>query len=224
MSNFKPAPPPKTALSEYKLVLSCPPAQGATKPGNLKFSVVKNNPRIDVYTNVPNDRNNGNIRAAMDTPTFYSLLELLQRVIDGPADQKYSIDNLNYTWFDNKRSETPKVVSTTHVGRDKEGRVFIAVTAKERPYLKFVFLPSNFHAVKNIDGSPMSEAELSTIYASSYVTMLRELTANVLDTNYVEPEPRDNKQGGGQKSNYNGGQNRSSSSNSESSWDDDFPM
>jgi hypothetical protein len=224
MSDFKPTPPPKNALSEYKLTLSCPPAQGATKPGTLKFSVVKNNPRIDVYTNVPNDRNNGNIRAAMDSPTFYALLNLLQKVIDGPADQKYSIDNLNYTWFDGKRSEQPKVVSTTHVGRDKEGRVFIAVTAKERPYLKFVFLPSNFHAVKNIDGSPMSESELSTIYAQGYVDMLTELVANVLDTNYVEPEQRNNKPGAGNRNSYGGGQSKNNSQSASSDWDDEFPM
>ena len=194
--NFKPAPRPKNALDEYKLRLSAPPAQGATKPASMAFSVVSNNPRIDVYTNVPNDKNNGNIRAAMDSPTFYSLLELLEKAINGPADNRYSIKNMNHTFFEGKRSEHPKLISTTTVGKDKEGRVFISLIAKDRPLIKFVFLPSMYHSLVKMDGSDFSEAEMSEVYARAYLNLLRNLVADVLTETYTEPKPRDENGGG----------------------------
>ena len=239
MSNFKPKPIPKNALSEYKLSLSCPPAQGATKPGTLRFSIVKNNPRIDVYTNVPNDKNYGNIRAAMDSQTCYALLELLKLAIDAPANTKWSIDNKNHTFYDGKPSEHAVLVSTTHVGRDKAGCVFIAITAKERPYLKFLFAPSEYHEVKGPDGAPMELSEVTTVYAKAYCQLMTNLMASVLDSKYVEPEPKKDsgyqgnqgKQGGGggyQNNNGGGGYKKNNYQNNNGGGDnvadDDFPM
>lgn len=233
--NFKPAPPPKTALSEYKLTLTAPPAQGATKPATLRCSVVKNQPRLDVYTNVPNDKQNGNIRAAMDAMTFYALIGLLREVADGPADKSWKIDNKNFTFFGGQRSDAPKIVSTTVVGKDKEGRVFISVIAKDRPYIKFIFSPGDWHMLRSSDGGELSEAEVSVYYAKAYANLMENLVANVLDTNYVEPEPRDNSQRGGNNNRGQGGgnnyqqrdnnyQQNNNSGSGDSEWGDEFPM
>lgn len=219
MSDFKRNLPPKNALSEYKLTLSCKPVEGSNRPGNLKFTIVKNNPRIDVYTNSPNDKDNGLIRAAMDAPACYALLQMLAEVIDGPADNKYKMNNYNYTFYDGKRSDEPKLISTTHVGKDKKGVVYIAVTAKDRPFLKFNFLPSIYHTLIKSDGTEMDQAEASVIYAKGMLTLLTNLIANVLDSTYVEPESNDN----GNKNNNS--KSSKSQSTSSSNWDeDDFPM
>lgn len=241
---FQAPPRPRNALDEFKLRLSCPPAQGAQKPGSFAISLVANNPRIDVYTNVPNDKNNGNIRAAMDMPVFYMLLEVMEDALALEDSQVLKIQNLNHTFFEGKRSEQPKLISTTCVGRDKEGCLFIAVVAKDRPYLKFNLLPSNYHAMIGVDGNPMDKRQASNFFARGYAGMLRQMMAATAATNYIEPVKKD--QGGGQQqqrqggNNYQGGGNQNNGGGQSGAWkrneggnsgggsfsggDDDFPM
>lgn len=203
-TNFKPAPRPRNVLDEFKLRMSCPPVQGGTRPGSLAVSLVKNQPHIDVYTNVPNDKNNGNIRAAMDMPTFYMLLELMENVVTLDPEQCYKVPNKNHTFFEGKRSDEPKLISTTIVGRDKDGVAFIAVVAKDRPYLKFNFLPTNYHAVIGLDGQQMSPRDTSTYMLKGWIEQYRNFMAACANTNYVEPPPRED--AGTPKQSYGGGQ------------------
>lgn len=241
---FTSPPRKKNALDEYKLRMSCPPVQGATRPGSLALSVVKNQVHIDVYTNVPNDKNNGNIRAAMDSTMFYALLELAKTVPQLEANQNHKIPNKNHTFFEGKRSEEPKLVSTTIVGRDKEGVCFIAIVAKDRPYLKFNFLPTNYHQLLGVDGNPMDPAKTSEFMLAGWINTMTQLVGAVLVAEYVEPPPKDagnggnnNSGGGGWKGNNNsgggGGGWKGNNSGGGDSWggggssdsgDDEFPM
>lgn len=233
--NYQPPPRKKNALDEYKLRLSAAPVQGGTRPPSLAFSVVGNQPRIDVYTNVPNDKQNGNIRAAMDMFTFWAMIEALKVVIEGAPGEKLTIPNKNHVWFDGKRSDEPKLISNTIVGKDKEGVVFISVIAKDRPYIKFSLLPTLYHSLVKSDGSEMSPAEISVFYAKGFVNHLPQLVASVADTNYEEPKPKEDKGGGNRGGGGGGGgnyQNRGGGGNSGGGGggrsndfeEDDFPM
>lgn len=212
-NNFRPAPRKKNALDEYKLRLSGPTLtdQGAKFPGALAVSVVKNQIHLDVYTNVPNDKNNGNIRAAMDHLTFGAFLELFDAVLKSGPDTAYKIVNKNHTFFEGKRSEEPRVVSTTILGRDKEGVMFIALVAKDRPYLKFDFLGTNYHAIMGPDGQPLSKAEASNFFARGWRRTINNLTGGVAVAEYVAPEPKN--KDGGSGGGYNGGGNRNGGGN-----------
>jgi len=210
-NNFRPAPRKKNALDEYKLRLAGPTLtdQGAKFPGALAVSVVKNQIHLDVYTNVPNDKNNGNIRAAMDHLSFGAFLELFDAVLKSGPDTAYKIQNKNHTFFEGKRSEEPRLVSTTILGRDKEGVMFIALVAKDRPYLKFDFLGTGYHTLIGPDGQPMSKADASGYFARGWRRTINNLTGGVAVAEYVAPEPK-NKDGGGNGGGggYNGGGNR----------------
>lgn len=246
--NFQAPPRPKNALDEFKLRLSCPPVQGAQKPGSWAISLVANNPRIDVYTNVPNDKMNGNIRGAMDMSTFYMFIEMMLDAIKLEDNQVLKLQNLNHTFFEGKRSDHPKLVSTTLAGRDKDGVLFLACVAKDRPYLKFSMLPSNYHVMIGVNGEPMDKREASNYMMRGYANMLKNMMAATAAVNYTEPKPKDG-QGGGQRqggnNNYSGGQQRQgggggNSGGGSSGWkrdqgggsgggdnsfsDDDFPM
>ena len=243
---FQAPPRQKNAMDEFKLRLSCPPAQGAQKPGSLAISLVANNPRIDVYTNVPNDKANGNIRAAMDMPVFYMLLEMMDDALKLEDSQVLKLQNLNHTFFEGKRSEQPKLISTTCIGRDKEGCLFIAVVAKDRPYLKFNLLPSNYHVMIGVDGNPLDKREASNWFLRGYRKMLSEMMAAVAAANYLEPVKKDQQGGGGGQRQgggggyQQGGQQRQSGGGQGGGWkqreegggsdrnfggdDDDFPM
>lgn len=202
--NFQAPPRPKNALDEFKLRLSCPPVQGAQKPGSWAISLVSNNPRIDVYTNVPNDKYNGNIRGAMDMPTFYTLIELMREAVKLEDNQVLKLQNLNHTFFEGKRSDHPKLVSTTLVGRDKDGVLFLACVAKDRPYLKFSMLPSNYHVMIGTNGEPMEKREASNFYLKGYANMLENMMGAVAVKEYQEPVKKDG-QGGGQRQGGGGG-------------------
>lgn len=237
---FQAPPRAKNALDEYKLRLSCPPVQGAQKPGSFAISLVANNPRFDVYTNVPNDKNNGNIRAAMDMPTFYMVLAAMEDALTLEDSQVLKIQNLNHTFFEGKRSEQPKLISTTCVGRDKEGCLFIAVVAKDRPYLKFNLLPTNYHVMLGVDGNPLDKRAASNYFLRGYREMLKNMMAAVAVKEYVEPVKKDQQggqqqRGGGgggyQQNNQGGGgggwKQREQNSGSDRNFggdDDDFPM
>lgn len=242
---FQAPPRPKNALDEFKLRLSCPPVQGANKPGSWAISLVANNPRIDVYTNVPNDKNNGNIRGAMDMPTFYLLIEMMRKAITLEDNQVLKLQNLNHVFFGGERSAEPKLVSTTLVGRDKDGVLFLACVAKDRPYLKFSMLPSNYHVMIDVNGEPMNKRDASNYFLAGYANMLENMMAATAAVNYTEPKPKDGNNnrgnGGGGGNNYNrgnqggggggqrpqndwGGGGSGTGGGADSFGDDDFPM
>lgn len=229
--NFK-TPFPRNSLNEYKLRLSAPQVEGATRRPTLAVNVIKNNPRIQVRTEVESDNNKGVVNAPMDGPTFYAFLEVLKLAIDAEPNTAWKIDNKNHTWTNGERSRDPVVISTTLIGKDGEGRVFIGLKAKNITPVKFIFAPSFYHNIAYKDGSAISEAEISVLYAKGYVKMLENLVANTLDTHYVPPEPRPaggygdgNRSGGNYNSNNKYGGSSAKKTPAEDSWvGDDMPM
>lgn len=213
-------------LSEAKLRLQAPPQQGGKKNATLSVKVYQNNPRLEVRTNVPNDRDFGRITAALDTLTFFALSALIRRVAAGPSDTKEFIENKS-TFVNGQKVQTPEVVSKIVVGKDKEGVVYLAVTAKDRPMFKFDILPSEWHYLKHGDGKPFEKDELSVIWAEGWCKTFEALVPFILHTEFkpAEFQPRP---GGGGKGNWNNNRNKpqqsSSSDDSGSSGEDDLPF
>ena len=176
----------KSIFDEIKLRLTGPMQENATRPPSLRVSVVKNNPRIDVFTNIANDTDYGKIPAPMEGITMYALLEALNKHIDGGPDQ--------HTMIENKvgMPGEQRTLTTTVLGKDIEGRVFISVIAEGRPKIKFVFLPSAWHSFSHKDGTAYGEAELSCLCAKGWVNMVSNLMANVMNTHYVPYDPQQN--------------------------------
>lgn len=231
-------PIPKNALNEWKLRLTGPMQEGARRPPTLSVGVIKNQVRLDVFTNVPNDRDGGKLSAPMDSITFFAFLTKLEDVINGEPANKVEIVNRT------GKPGSTRILSYTVIGKDNEGCVFISVTAQDRPRVKFTFLPTEYHSIVHKDGSPYSPAELSMVYARAWHRMMSTLVPAVLNTHYVEPEPRNDSGGGNRygkgggynkggynKGGYSGGNNNSSGESSSgggssgpTDFDDDFPM
>lgn len=170
----------RTCLNEWKLRLVGPIQKGAEKPPMMAFNVINNQPRIDVYTGVPNDADGGRISAPMDTLVWGVFLTLLEEIADGPNDTQKQI--VNRTGHPSEMVE----LSTTYIGKDNDGRVYLSIVALDRPRIKFVLRPSNYHSLGNKEGEPLSEAETSVKMAKSVVRIFEGLVNNVLDSNYVE--------------------------------------
>lgn len=220
---FTPPARKKNGLDNKKLNLSapCPTAPGKTSA--LIWGVYASNPRITVYTGDPEDSSErtgyGRIAASLDAPTFEVFLNMLKEAVDSTVEYKNKIENLNYTWFGGKRSENPVVVSSLWVGKDKDGLVWISVTAENRPLIKFIINNPEYHNLFHGDGVPFTKAEASTIYGKAYVKLLSGMMTHLLVSDYVEPEPKKpnagsggyQKQGGGGYNKPQGGGNNQAS-------------
>lgn len=210
----------KNALTEFKLRLTCPPLEGALvkwdRPQEPTFAVgvVDNQPRFTVYTNVDGDKDNGRIEGNMDSFTFYAVLAAIRKVAkDDSFKGAMEISNRGHYWSAGKRSDEPGIKSTTVVGRDGEGSVFISLTAgKNRPMAKFVFKPTEFHGWSR-GGEAMSRSEVTSLYALGQADLMGKLVANILVDEHItyeeikarkEANKRNNGGGGG----YNGGGNK----------------
>ena len=225
-NNFRRPPRKKNVLDETKFRLSADPVSGSKRRPSLAFSVVKNNPRIDVYTNVEGDKNNGNIRAAMDGPVFFALLALINKAIEAEPNTRYVIQNKNQKWFgQGKKSDAPVNLSDTLAGKDAEGRIFISVIDKEdnsRPKIKFIFSSGYWHDLYHGNGTPFTEAEDSVLAATAFVEMLKGLIPVVAANEYEPPAPRDQQGGQGNKGYNNQGGGNSYGGQSQSSSNIDF--
>ncbi len=205
-------PRKKIALDNRKLSLSAPCPSAPGKRSSLSWRLVSNNPRITVYTNDPADmtekNQNGLIAAALDAPVFFTLMQMLYKIVDGPNNVKEKIENKNYIFPAGKRSEKPLVVSEIIIGKDEEGVVFISVVAydKSRPRIKFELLPNEFHALYHQNGQQFTKEEASKLYAVGYLRCLEGLMTHLLVTEWVEPEKKEDN-GGKWNGNRNGGGN-----------------
>lgn len=191
------------------------PVAGATRRPNLRIRVVGNVPRISVRTNVPDDRNNGVIDFNTDLATFAVILRAIRDIADGKVESR----KFNYIddFVAGKKLDKPVVVSTVHIGKDREsGRVFMSVLGYNRPKIRFFFGPSKYHAMVNGDGSEISEAEVSAAYAHGFVDSYLPLVLQLLVTEF-NPEAKNvakppSAQGGGGQRGGGGYQNRGGSS------------
>lgn len=188
----KPAFPPKPkGPLDNKITLFSPVQGQPGKKSRLSWGVYQNNPRVIVYTNCENnvskENDYGKITAALDAPVFFGVLELLESLGDKPNDTKFKIENKNYTWFGRQRSETPVVVSELWVGKDKEGVLWISITATGRPKIVFYFEFSDYHYFLHGDGSPLTKQESSVLACKAYCKLLRGMYENLLVTGFIDP-------------------------------------
>lgn len=232
--NFQRPQRKKNALDNAKITMRAQNKAGKT--ASLIFGLINNNPRLTVYTNDPNDTADyGKIVAALDTPMFNALLEMLKEVIDTPGACKFGLRNKNYIYPKGQRSETPVVVSDVLVGRDETGVVWIAVTARNRPLINFQFINPEFHMFIDSDGNPMEKSRASNFTARAYLRLLSQMVNTLQVTDWIEPQPKPQRPGGnggsgggnyggnGGGGNYGGGGGPARPAGNDSVNNDDIP-
>lgn len=166
---------PFKELEKFQLFTETPGVPG--KRSRLGFSSYRGNPRITVFTNVPNDTGKGVINAPMNPETFLVFLDLLEKVALNPAESKHKID----CWTVMRAAEGQEanrektLLSELYFGRDAAGLIWISVTAPNRPRIKFDYRISDFHKIYKGDGTQLTEGESSTLQAMATIRALREV-------------------------------------------------
>lgn len=200
MSDEKPIP-----LDDKKFALYAKPTEGGKGPPKMSFSVYRGNPAIIVFPNDPNDSESKPIRAAMDMLSWGSFIELIHTAADGAPGTKYRVAN---------KKGPPKntfIDTVTHVGKDDEGVVYIAVTQKERAQKRFDVVPGMYTELLDGEGNPLDRGTTSQIFAKGFARTLDNVVQYYMRERYEPPQQQGGNRGGG---NRGGGQSGGGSWNS----------
>lgn len=200
------------------------------KRPNLTFKVRNNLPLIDVKTGVSNDDDHGRISAKFPTiDDFEAALFVLEEIIQGPNNTKEAIQIKAKKFVQGKMSD-PMPDATVLMGKDENGVVWIGVTSwkKERPVVRFPFVPDDLMQYKHGDGRPWEAGELSVVIAKGMLRRVRAMLPFAYFHEYTQPKPRDNGNGqsGGGNRNYGGGGGHGGGGGGQryDDGDDGFPM
>lgn len=209
-AGFQGTPRKKIALDNNKLSLSTPSPVDPKAKSKLVWGFHNNNPRLTVYTGDPSENTEktgyGKIVANLDTPTLFAFFQLMEMALKAENGFKAKIENKNFTFFGGKRSDFPVVLTELWCGKDKEGAIWMSITAKDRPMIKFIISPTDFHNLFNGDGSPMTKGEVSAIYATGYLVLLKQMYAHISVSEFVEiTMNKPGQQGGFQQGGYQRG-------------------
>lgn len=208
----------KNALDNEKLSLRADLPGSNNIKSRLVWALVNNNPRVIVYTNDPQERDDkshyGRITANLDAPAFFSFLQLFERVIQAKEEIKFKIENYGHQWENDQKSEERSLLSELWLGKDREGIVWLSVVAANRPKIKFPFTFPDYHSLYHGDGTVFTESESSVLVAKAWLGILQSVYAELLVSEYSDtPRPSAQRSGGYQKGgNYNrGGQGQGGS-------------
>lgn len=232
MSNYQSsAPKPaKTILEDPKLRLTARPLVPGSKPPSLHLGFWNNNPQLVVYPNAdPNNSNTSVISAHMDMPTLGFLEKLLRHVVtDAKPGSKFTVANKRDIPKE-KRTDpkvTKEIVSETLLGKDEDGRIWIAVNSKLKsnaPKVKFFFQLPLYHDCMGNEQADLSPALKSQLSALAWCDLMHSISTQYLMNKNVDFTPPENKpannsySGGGNKGGYQQRNNNSGSAGSATS-------
>jgi len=215
---------PKTLLDDPFLALSapCPTPAGEAQNRKSKLFVMfrksgpqsLRNPYMVVKTGCPTEQDQstdyGKIMAPFDFGTWGMLMEFIDQAADWEPGKKMTVVCKNHVFVQGARSKEALPQAFVNVGKDKEGVICMSVKhfKEGRPVIVFKMLPpAGFFDLKNADGTPVSDAVISSAYAKAYVKRMRQVVGQLMVDTYEEPAPYDptgGKGGGGGGGNFRG--------------------
>lgn len=198
-NQFQAQPRPQNAFDNKKLRIS-----GKNEAGKMCFmavSLINNNPRLSIYTNIDGDKDNGRIVGAFDTLGFGAFLELIKRAIESTTEVRWKIELMRPNFkAGGGRPDGYVTASEVWVGQDKDGMIWVCLTAYNRPSVKCILTNNEYHKFVHSTGESFSPSEASKLWAKSYYNTLTGMLPAMQVAHFVEEKKRDGgnqRQGGG---------------------------
>jgi hypothetical protein len=149
---------------------------GLRRP-SLSAMLVYDNPRLVVKPGLETDQelpNFGKILAPMSSDAWRNIVDyIIPKIATLEPGKQISIKNM--TPAKNGEGETdvrlpPVLVSTTILGRDKDGICFIAIKSADdtRPAVKFSTMPNAYHPITGPDGKEFDPPLISFLTLKSF--------------------------------------------------------
>lgn len=160
-------------LSFDRYTLFSQNANSNGRKARLVFSFANGFARITVFTNDASDIDQKQmIAVTLEPGVVMGLFDLISRVSSSKKEARYAIECFAPVKDADGRMMDKALQGQIVIGRDEDSFVWMSVFAEGRPKIKFVFASGNFSVFKNTDGSPMSEADVSSILAAATVRSL----------------------------------------------------
>lgn len=200
----------KTILDDPRLRLTAEPLPNGTGRPTAKFyTPMSNKVRMDVYSNLPNAKNNGLIRADITYDSMFVFIEYIRKLADSstPNDTYWAASFEDFTFFNKKRSEAPQVIYRMIMGKDDVGRIYISLTTPQTEDVKirFFFETPHLLTIKAIGKTvEIPVSQLSSTAALAWCNMMSAYISSITEKNWVDKTPNAGGNGGGNGGNRGG--------------------
>lgn len=166
----------KTYYDLAKIVIWAdnPNAADGPKRARMVFGFRDGNPRIMVYTG-----ETGGVIAFPTDPLFFGgFLETLRAIATGPAGTKETMDSLTTYYEDNKPTNETRLISTLHIGKSKDGIIYLSVIAEGKAKLAFSLKSSKFQQFRGENKELLPDAIVSERMAIGLINHLYVVMGN----------------------------------------------
>ena len=168
----------KTVLDLPKLRLLGETQGGARGRPTLSMYLIGENPRIDVYTQIDGDRDNGLIRAKLDYQALGLIQETIRHYADPNTPPGRSALECKDSYAFGKKQPEPIATASVIIGKDERGRVYMSVLDSlnsSRAKIRFPFTMNDYFSMTNETGQPVDEGLVSQMMARGFVNVQNAL-------------------------------------------------
>ena len=144
----------------------------------MVFSFRDGNPRITVYSGTVGKE--GVISFPSDHTTMVTIMNMMKDVAKGEPGNKFSATSQSFIYENDKPTTNKRVVATLHIGKSKEGIVYLSVIMEGRPKLVFSMKPSPFHSFFDKDKNPIPDSAISTKMALGLADLVLTIVGNII--------------------------------------------
>lgn len=180
---------PQLNIVEFPTLTIFAPAPGVEgKLSRLVFGLVNDNPRLTVFTNVPDGSGQtdgkGRPRGAMimvpmNRDDLHILLQAVQDTATKPDHGSYVFEYSTTKATEGGQREK-FLAAKIAVGRDEDGVIYLAVKSEGKPSVKFSFELSPYAKI-NYNGKPVEKNLGSSLAAVAKVKRVHDAYRNYLD-------------------------------------------
>lgn len=157
------------------------------KRARLVMSFRDGNPRFTVYTGEMGPT--GIISFPMDVYTFGGVIETIKDVITSEPGTKVSVESIGSVWENEKPTNKTRIVSTLHIGKTKEGVIYLSVIDENKPKIIFPLKVSKFHNFRDGDKELVPDSKsserLAKGLAETFSRILAQVTVNYTNDEYT---------------------------------------
>lgn len=175
----------KTFIDVAKIVLWAESPVEEGKRARFQIGLRDGNPRFVVYTGGKGKESILNF--PMGVVECVSIMNMLKDVASGENGKMIDAVARGNVWKDDKPTNETKDIATLHLGKSKEGIVFLSVTMEGRPKIVFPLKASNYTVFRDQNKQAISESYYSEKMAISVADLTMEICA-MLIMNYTTEE------------------------------------
>lgn len=149
-----------------------------SKRPRMTLSFRDGNPRIVVNTGEPGVV--GMINFPMDPLTFGAVLETLRDIVTAEPGTRWTIDSLGSVWENDKPTDALRTVSVLHIGKTKDGIIYLCLIEETKPKIVFPLKSSKYHNFRDESKNLLPDSVISERLARGLIGTLSIIHANII--------------------------------------------